>query len=314
VVHIGVVAMRAFATICALAALAGCAAPEPQVGSGPALWVVKSSVATVYLFGTIHLLPVPVAWQTPAIQQALTNSREIWTETDIGDAAAVGAAMRVHGMSANYDLRAALGPDGWTKMATLLTNCSVPPSNALHWRPWFAAMGVQYCSMKTALHGQAPGIAGAATPDRFLVELAKTENKQLRYLEPVADQVELLASRPDAEAVAVLETALNAKPPQAADTEKLKRAAQQIIAQEAAWARGEVPLVAAILADQLKGQDPAVYWAVFTNRNQHFANSIAATLRRPTVAFVAMGAGHLVGPDNVLDDLARQGITARRVE
>jgi uncharacterized protein YbaP (TraB family) len=39
----------------------------------PALWQAKSGNSTVYLFGTVHLLPNDTNWRFPALNQALAR-------------------------------------------------------------------------------------------------------------------------------------------------------------------------------------------------------------------------------------------------
>src|SRR5262249_59600627 len=46
----------------------------------PALWVAKGPRATVYLFGTVHLLKRYTAWRSPEIMNALALSDELWLE------------------------------------------------------------------------------------------------------------------------------------------------------------------------------------------------------------------------------------------
>jgi uncharacterized protein YbaP (TraB family) len=53
---------------------------------------------------------------------------------------------------------------------------------------------------------------------------------------------------------------------------------------------------------------------VFPERNARFAARIEEMLKANQTAFVAIGAGHLAGPDSVLAVLARQGITAQRLD
>ena len=56
------------------------AAPGPaqvqiaKIAAHPALWTVHSKSATVYLFGSIHLLPDNVSWHTPEIDRAMAAS------------------------------------------------------------------------------------------------------------------------------------------------------------------------------------------------------------------------------------------------
>lgn len=43
------------------------AAATTPAGSGPALWKVADEDTTIYLFGTVHVLPKDVVWYTPTI-------------------------------------------------------------------------------------------------------------------------------------------------------------------------------------------------------------------------------------------------------
>jgi uncharacterized protein YbaP (TraB family) len=305
--------MRNLTILCALLGLAGCAMQAPRE-SGPALWVLKSPSATVYLFGTVHILPVPVAWQTRTIQHAFADSSELWVETDLDNSKSIAAAMRARGVSATYDLQAALGPDGWSKFTARMSPCGMQADKARHFRPWLAGLMLQYCINKTSAHGPAGAINAAATPDRFLVEQAKTENKMLRYLEPVDGQIALLFRRPDTEQAAVLLKLLNAPNPGKPDPDTVRKFLTSLTAMELAWAHGDQGTLTALVASAPAQLDPGGYKAIFTDRNQAFAARIADILHRPTTSFVAMGAGHLIGQGSVLEDLAAHGFIASRME
>ena len=60
--------------------LAGPAAARTQEAH-PALWSVSDADTTIYLFGTIHLLPDDYQWQTPKLHQAVEGSQELVIET-----------------------------------------------------------------------------------------------------------------------------------------------------------------------------------------------------------------------------------------
>ena len=46
----------------------------------PALWVVKGADTTIYLFGTVHLLPNDTAWHYPALDKAMADSQTLYIE------------------------------------------------------------------------------------------------------------------------------------------------------------------------------------------------------------------------------------------
>src|SRR5512138_1544739 len=63
---------RGFAALgMSLALVAGPAQARTPQGAHPALWAVADADTTVYLFGTIHLLPEKYQWRTPAFDRAV---------------------------------------------------------------------------------------------------------------------------------------------------------------------------------------------------------------------------------------------------
>ena len=60
--------------------------PQAAEAKGaPALWSVSDADTTVYLFGTIHLLPDKYSWRTARFDQAVAGSNELVLETIIDD-------------------------------------------------------------------------------------------------------------------------------------------------------------------------------------------------------------------------------------
>ena len=79
-----------------------------------------------------------------------------------------------------------------------------------------------------------------------------------------------------------------------------------------AWARGDIDALAAIIErDAAKG--PETYRLLLTVRNARWADQLDARMDRPGVVLVAVGAGHLAGPDSLLAQLAARGWTATRL-
>ena len=75
---------RVFASVAAMIALGSSAqARAPQ--ARPALWSVSDADTTVYLFGTIHLLPDNYQWRTPKLDQAVGGSQQLVIETIVDD-------------------------------------------------------------------------------------------------------------------------------------------------------------------------------------------------------------------------------------
>ena len=65
---------RLLAPIAALLTLGSAsAASSAPYAARPALWAVSDADTTVYLFGTIHLLPENYQWRSAKIDQAVSS-------------------------------------------------------------------------------------------------------------------------------------------------------------------------------------------------------------------------------------------------
>ena len=77
------------------------AQPVPIEGEGaPALWKVQGKLGTVWLFGTIHLLPPDADWQTPAFHHAIRQADSLILEASgLEDSQAVAEIFASMGVS-----------------------------------------------------------------------------------------------------------------------------------------------------------------------------------------------------------------------
>jgi uncharacterized protein YbaP (TraB family) len=68
------------------------------------------------------------------------------------------------------------------------------------------------------------------------------------------------------------------------------------------------------MVDEMRTDYPDVYRLLLVDRNQDWANQLKTRLAGSGVSFVAVGAGHLAGPDSLQAQLKKLGIKAERVK
>jgi hypothetical protein len=73
-----------------------------------------------------------------------------------------------------------------------------------------------------------------------------------------------------------------------------------------------VATIAKAMTEDDRLENPELYDRLMTRRNQDFARQIKAKLAGKGVSFVAVGAGHLAGPDSVQVQLKKLGVKAKR--
>jgi uncharacterized protein YbaP (TraB family) len=81
---------------------------------------------------------------------------------------------------------------------------------------------------------------------------------------------------------------------------------------QSAWASGDHEVFSAMLCD-MEASAPNAYRILFVERNARWSNWVAARMRQPGTAFVAIGAAHLAGADSLLVRLAERGLISRRL-
>ena len=80
----------------------------------------------------------------------------------------------------------------------------------------------------------------------------------------------------------------------------------------AAWGSGDADAVAKLIA-QTDNDSPLLYKVLLKDRNETWAGWIQNRLAQPGTVFMAVGAGHLAGPDSVQKFLKDRGIASERV-
>lgn len=259
----------------------------------PALWRIRDHDSTIYLFGTIHVLPPGFAWRSAAVERAVAESATLIVES-IDDAAPSVVTTRT------VSLAARVSPGH--RAAYMRFAAALPPGAAAQFDTmptWMAAVAVGY--VRDIRAGEVPG-PGA---DDWLEGYFRALGRPVVPIEDGRRVMRRIGAIPKAEQRRMLDAAL--------DTRTQSRAA--VRAPLHAWARGEVgpgsPLTVDL--DRANGSD-ALDRALLVERNRVWAGTLAARLRLPGTAFFAAGAGHFIGAGSVLDLLARRGIRVERVD
>lgn len=241
----------------------------------PALWVINDSDTIIYLFGTFHALDGRSNWFEQAVKTAFSASNELMLETLVPEP----GKMPPPPPPGAYRVLSQQGP-----AVTL-----APSASSL------------LASSRTVMNaGHREGMSTSLGADAVLREAAEESGKQVGGLESFQFQLNMFSSLPDAPKA------------QAPDKASMQALAQMLRRLEMAWNRGDLDSFAPMLM-QMRSQSPATYKAMFVERNARWAGWIANRLKTPGTVFVAVGAGHLSGPDSVQNQLAALGVKSARI-
>jgi uncharacterized protein YbaP (TraB family) len=260
----------------------------------PALWVIRSPTATVYLFGTVHRLPPNVQWHTTVIDRALASSQEVWTEADTGTMPSLVRLIRRYGLNPRVNLRNVLPARYRTRYDTEMSSAGLNVDQFGHVKPWLAEMLLTGATMR---HAAGYGV------EIDLLAYARKHHKDTPTFETADQQFSILSDLPMASQARALELQIDGYPSADGRMNGLVRA----------WLAGDDQLVNALSNKPLSENDERYFTDVIVRRNENFAQAIATRLAGSGTAFVAIGAAHLCGPDSVQYFLKNYGMTAERI-
>ncbi|MEQ1543085.1 MAG: TraB/GumN family protein [Novosphingobium sp.] len=280
-------------------ALAVLLAPVPLVAQPvtPALWKVADADTTIYLFGTIHLLPKDIEWYTPQLAQAVDASAELVTEIPEIDPNQTTVAVIKYGMlPPGQSLRALMTKREKVKFAAAMKRLGLPAETFDRFRPWYAAVVMATLPLQRQGYDLQNGV------EAQLGERTKARGIARSGLETLDYQLGLFGAFDAKVQKRYLFEVIDSLP-------TLDKQVQEMVG---AWSKGDAPALAAMLnAEQ---DDPAMLKVLLLDRNKAWAQWIKTRMDRPGTVFIAVGAGHLGGKGSVQDELALAGIPSARVQ
>lgn len=275
-------------------------APAPATapaGKGPALWKVADADTTIYLFGTVHVLPAGLEWYDAPINEALGASQTIVTEIpmDAGSQAQLQQLTQAKGLlPAGTTLRALLNAEQTATYTTAMGKIGIPVEAFDPLKPWLA--GLTFAVLPLMQQGYDPN-SGVEK-----VLLAKAQGKETGALETAEFQLGIFDGMTQEAQVAFMMEA-------AEGIDEVKPTLDRMVAE---WIKGDADQLAAVMNEGMS--DPAVAEALLYKRNANWAEWIDTRLDAPGTVFIAVGAGHLAGAKSVQDHLAAKGIAVTRVK
>ncbi|TCM22023.1 hypothetical protein EDF56_101703 [Novosphingobium sp. PhB165] len=263
----------------------------------PAMWKIEDKDTTIYLFGTIHILPEDTHWFAGPVKKAFDSSDLLVTETLVDSPESLQKLFIEKGMRADgTTLRASLAPEERAAFEKAVAGMGLPAETFDPYEAWYAGLLLSLLPLKAAGYDKANGV------ETLIDAKAAEEHKARKTLETPEYQIELFDSMPVESQNRYLGEVLDQLPTLREDVTKVV----------AAWKSGRPNELAKLLNED--ESDEAMRKAFITNRNQAWAKWLEARMAVPGTVFVAVGAGHLAGEGSVQDELAKVGIKATRVQ
>jgi uncharacterized protein YbaP (TraB family) len=273
---------------------------DAAVTARPALWQAVKGNRTVYLFGTIHAVPAKARWLSPKIEEAALQSEALMLE--IANLEAERADRHVFEQLAQSSglppVADRLAPADRPRLAALIRKAPDAMRGIDGYESWGAALLVSAAASGDL--GLSTDNAGEALFQRMFVR----QRKPVIGLETVEGQLGLFDRLPEFEQRALLTEAIR----EGQDARRLYGDLYE------SWSTGNISTLEKQFLAPLRAASHRRE-VLLDNRNARWARRIDQPPKdNATKLFVAVGAGHLLGPGSVQSRLAMLGWKINRLQ
>ena len=273
--------------------LATSAWAETNHSSSTSVWKVSKGGDTVYIGGTVHILPISEFPLPTAFTDVYQNSDTIVLEADLPEPTDLAAQQKIIAAMSygnGKTLKDEISNETYSALNQYLGAFGTSADQIAGFKPGLIA------TMLVTMEAQRNQLAGEGV-DAYFTQLAKRDSKPREFLESLEFQVNMLAQMGEGEEDRFIAETLATLP-------ELKEMLQSTIK---AWRVGDTNKLNELIIDTFKRESPASFDEVFIKRNQNWVPKIEAMFGDDDKEFVLVGTGHLVGQSNVLALLKEKG-------
>jgi uncharacterized protein len=283
----------------ALSLLGSLSAAALSAQAASPVWVLRGPHATIYLAGSVHLLPAQSSTLPAAFDRAYADSKKLVMELDMGkiDPMAVAGWMSEHGtLPEGTTLRSLVGDARYQRLSTAAGELNAPVDLLNGQAPW--VVGLELADLEYMHEGFDPqqGV------EEQLVRRAQADAKATDGLETIDEELSGLEGLSHEDQLRLLDQTLD-------DLKEPQQQMQEILS---AWRHGDAAQLAALLGREYRAF-PALYRPLVTERNKRWLPKIEQLLNGNENTMVVVGALHLVGDGGLLELLRRAGFTATQL-
>lgn len=282
-----------------LAALTIVLACSGVAQAAPAIWKVSDEDSSIWLFGSIHLLPPGTEWRTDLFENLIEEADRVYFETDLGP----GAQSKIIALTMERGfardgrlLNQRISDKLMGKVRSAAERFAVPVPTLLAMQPWMAASTISVSALVQA--GYDPN-AGVDTELQLEIPVERQG-----FLETAEQQIEVLAGGSEADQIIMLEATL-------AEAERI---VTMIDDMKEAWVAGTPETLAELFLAEMGAYGDGFMDRLIIDRNRNWVEQIDVMLADNEAAFLVVGAGHLVGEHSVVKLLEQQGFSSERVQ
>lgn len=269
------------------------------ISSKNCLWVVQTPPKKIFLLGSLHLLKGDAYPLSAAINRAYGSSQKVVFESDLEAMMDVTVQARM--------MKMGLYPEGQTIFENIhpglqsalkkkMTELGLPLEHFARFRPWFLAVTL------TTLELQRLGFSPAYGIDIHFYGRAKSDQKEIGFLEPIDYQLDLLGKMEASDQTAFLSQTLK-------DLEFAAKMANKMVTY---WKQGDADNLYKLLFKSFEDY-PQIEDRLLLQRNKDWVLKIEKMRKEKKDMIIIVGAGHLIGPGSVVELLKKNGYKVKQL-
>lgn len=256
------------------------------------LWAVKHGAHTLYLLGSVHVLPQDAQLPDVALQ-AYRRADTVVLEVDAGELTPETLAPQMMGsalLPEGQSLQQVIGAPLYQRVQKAVAPLGVGAEFLDSFQPWFAATMLEMLALTKSGYDPNAGV------DLQIAMLAKQDNKPVIGLETLQEQLGFLAGMDSTAQREYLASTLN----------ELDGLHDEVEALVRAWRAGDIATLEAELRRSQR-ESPQLMTRLTTERNRRWLPRIVTWLGEERDYLVCVGALHLVGEQGVVNLLRKKG-------
>jgi uncharacterized protein YbaP (TraB family) len=262
------------------------------------LWTVKSESNKIYLLGSLHFFKQDAYPLAAAIESAYADSQILVFETDIDamqDPTVLGRMMNLGMYPEGQNLLQNIDESTRQLLEKKLSEFGLPLETFSGFKPWFVALQIETFQLLQMGFSPLYGI------DVHFFGKAKAAGKEVGYLESTEFQINLLGKMAEQNQNAFLKQTLK-------ELEFADEMAEGLVK---FWKAGDPDRLHDLLSKSFNDY-PDLYDRLLIQRNKNWVQQIEGAMRKNKNVLFVVGAGHLVGPESVVDLLKEKGYQVKQ--
>lgn len=277
----------------------GCSLLSLSSVAQTSVWQVKKGSDSIYIGGTLHILPKAQMPLPSEFEHAYLQADTIILEAPLPDPKDSQAQMKMM-QTLSYQkgetLADKLTPSVKADLESKLAEFGVNLNELNSFRPFMVSVILMSMELqKQQLIGE--GV------DAYFAKRAEADKKPQQYLETLDFQLQLFKKMGENNEDKFINTNLS----------QLENYAEQFNSMMKAWRSGDTESLNQLVVKPLQQNDPDTFKTLLKERNYNWLPKVEALFNNQQKELVLVGAGHLVGEHNLLSLLSAQGYTVTQV-